>query len=304
MKELIYESLVWPFVKRPIKHLCIFVLCLIGKRTLRNFLQIINEENHYGRVQFFKTLYINFMAMPMSVARHLPIFVYSNVEIISCGYIEFSSCKVYAGMVKFGRFDLRRSQGLSRFNNKGTIKIGGSGRALRGSEIFVWEGAKLQFGDNFFMGENTLVSCQNDIKIGKYFRLAYNSQIFDTDFHYSMQNETGIVRRKSKPVIIGDYNWIGNNCTIKKGTKTPNHTTVAGSYTVLTKDYTKEIPEYSILGGIPAKMLATGFSRLWNNELKRIAYLDKWFNENPSEKIYKYDMVNTDLNDLTENESI
>ena len=249
MKELINESLVWPFIKRPAKHLFILFLCLIGRKTLREFLQIVNEENHYGRVQLFKTLYINFMSMPFSMARHLPIFVYSHVEIISCGKIEFSSCKVYPGMFRFGRFDLYRSQGVSRFNNSGTIKIEGSGRVLRGSELFVWKGAKLQIGDNFFMGENTLLSCQDNIKIGKYFCLAYNSQIFDTDFHYSVQNETGIVRRKSKPVVIGDYNWVGNNNTIKKGTKTPNHTTVAGSYTILTRDYTKDTPEYSVLGG-------------------------------------------------------
>lgn len=107
--------------------------------------------------------------------------------------------------------------------------------------------------------------------------------------------------RRCKAVVLGDYNWIGNKTTIKKGVKTPNHTTVAGSYSLLTSDYTKSIPEYSVIGGIPAKLIVSKTSRVWNNEFSRIKEIDDFFNRNPDERTFKYDIHNHDITDFTEN---
>lgn len=302
MKQLFIESLFRPFILFPTKSLVMMLMCLIGKYSFVKLLTEINVERHRGRVQFLKTLFFNFMSMPFSQARVIPIYIYSKVEIIHCGKIRFNTNQVFPGMIRWGRYDLYRSQGVTRINNNGTIIFEGNGRILRGAELFIWKKASFYIGDNFFFGEDTLISCQEYIKIGKYFRLAYQSQLLDTDYHYSVKIDNGEVRKKSRPIIIGDYNWIGNRCTIKKGTVTPNHTTVAGSYTVLSKDYTKNTPEYSILGGIPAKLLVTGYSRLWNAELERVSYLDNWFENHPDTTIYKYNMEDICLEDLTENE--
>ena len=303
MKELFIESIFVFYMKTPLKILVVLLQCFIGKRKFNVFFQELEEYRTRGHVLFWKSVYTNIRFLDAKIAWRCPIFVYSNTEITNAsGTIEIDAPNIYPGMIRWGRFDLYRSKGKTRIYNRGKIVFHGYGRILRGAEISVWTNAVLSFGDNFFVGENALICSQERIAIGKYFCMAYNSQMFDTDFHYSMNNSTGEVKRKSGPIVLGDYTWIGNNCTLKKGTKTPRHTTIAGSYTVCSKDYTKDTPEYSILGGIPAKVLATGYSRLWNNELERVAYLDKWFAENSDQKSFIYELENHQLEEYTENE--
>lgn len=204
-------------------------------------------------------------------------------------------------MIRWGWFHSYRSQGRTRVNIQGTIEMKGSGKIISGSEIMVKEGAFLSIGHDFFIGENTSIYCWEKIIIGDYFCLGYHSQIFDSDFHYSIDTNTGEVRPRNKPVFIGNYNWIGNKATIKKGVKTPNHITVASSYSLLAGDYTKIVDEYSIIGGNPAKLLASGRSRLWNNEFTRIKEIDTWFQKNPNEKNFIYDINGREITDFTEN---
>ena len=100
--------------------------------------------------------------------------------------------------------------------------------------------------------------------------------MMDTDFHYMIDIDKHRIGRRSAPIVIGNNVWIGNRATIKKGVKIPDNTIVAASYTVLTKDYT-QVPPYSILGGCPAKVLTSGYSRIWKNEMKNSESFDKYF---------------------------
>lgn len=305
MYKLIKESILLPFIILPIKCVVWCILCVL---RLKDFSVLFDKLEGYkytfvSRAVFFKSLYFNFRSLPFSMAIKCPIFLYTRVEILSTsGNVKIESSDVHPGMVIWGRFDSFRSQGNTRINNKGLIVFKGKGGILRGNEICVFSGATLEIGDDFLFGEDTMIYCQKRITVGKSLRFAYQSQMFDTDFHYSMNILTGEVQKKERPIIIGDYNWFGNKTTVKKGTRTPHHLTVAGSYSVLSKDYTKNIPEYSIIGGIPAKRLLTGFSRLWNDELHRINEIDIWFDSNTDQKTFIYDLSKINLTDLTENE--
>lgn len=59
--------------------------------------------------------------------------------------------------------------------------------------------------------------------------------------------EQGVVE---KPIIIGDDVWIGANCTITKGIKIGKGSIVAANSVV-----TKNVEEYTIYGGVPAKYI-------------------------------------------------
>ena len=63
--------------------------------------------------------------------------------------------------------------------------------------------------------------------IGKYARIAFDSQFMDSDFHYMLNIEDGTVKNCTSFIEIGAYNWIGNRTTVKKGTVTPDYTIVA-----------------------------------------------------------------------------
>jgi len=63
---------------------------------------------------------------------------------------------------------------------------------------------------------------------------------------------------------VGDYNYIGSEVSMAKGTKTPNYCTVSAK-SLCTKDYTP-LGENILIGGIPAKLLKENISRDWTGE--------------------------------------
>ena len=60
-------------------------------------------------------------------------------------------------------------------------------------------------------------------------------------------DEQGI---STKPVVIGDDVWIGANAVILPGVKIGTHSIVAAGAVV-----TKDVPEYSLVAGVPAKVI-------------------------------------------------
>ena len=55
---------------------------------------------------------------------------------------------------------------------------------------------------------------------------------------------------KEKPVVIGDDVWIGTRVTILPGVHIGSHS-IIGAGAVITRD----VPEYAIVGGVPAKII-------------------------------------------------
>ena len=62
----------------------------------------------------------------------------------------------------------------------------------------------------------------------------------------------------------------------------------------MTKDYTF-FPPYSVIGGVPVKLLKSGIRRIFNSSVER--ELEQFFKENPSESYYKIDDV-ADLDEV------
>ena len=60
-------------------------------------------------------------------------------------------------------------------------------------------------------------------------------------------DEQGI---STKPVMIGDDVWIGANAVILPGVTIGRHVVVAAGAVV-----TKDVPDYSVVGGVPAKVI-------------------------------------------------
>ncbi|OME94712.1 MULTISPECIES: acyltransferase [Paenibacillus] len=56
----------------------------------------------------------------------------------------------------------------------------------------------------------------------------------------------------SKPIVINQGAWIGIAATIMPGVTIGKHSVVSAGAVV-----TKDVPDYSIVGGVPAKLLKT-----------------------------------------------
>ncbi len=222
--------------------------------------------NRALRISLLKTIYINFRCFPFPVAIKLPIIISRYTKIKRIGKIVLE-CKPRIGMITIGfagdDFILSKNM-WNILNNRGVIIFRGKANLGIGSTIFVGKQGKLSIGENFTCNFQTRIICYEKITIGNTVRLAWDVQIFDTNFHYVEDIKTSSIIPKNQEVRIGDFCWINNRASIMKGTVINPYTIVA-SNSICNKNY-ENIPQFSIIGGIPAKLLKSGYKRIFDIE--------------------------------------
>lgn len=105
------------------------------------------------------------------------------------------------------------------------------------------------------IGDYTRVGLHNTVigpvTIGSHVNLAQGITVTALNHNFSDTSkridEQGI---STKPVVIEDDVWIGANAVILPGVTVGRHAVVAAGAVV-----TKDVPPYSIVGGVPAKIL-------------------------------------------------
>ncbi len=119
--------------------------------------------------------------------------------------------------------------------------------------------ASLRCGENIFLGLNSHInqyccvwaSKKSKIIIGNNLLMGPGVKIFSSNH---MVENTGIPMNIQpyieKDIIVGNDVWIGSNSVITAGTKIGKGVVIAAGSVV-----TKDIPEYAIVGGIPAKII-------------------------------------------------
>lgn len=96
------------------------------------------------------------------------------------------------------------------------------------------------------------ICCTNKITIGKNVWVGTNVTIYDTDFHPIDPYERLVIDApaQSAEVVIDDCVWIGSNAMILKGVHVGKGAVIAAGAIV-----TKDVPEFTIYGGNPAKLI-------------------------------------------------
>jgi len=143
------------------------------------------------------------------------------------------------------------------------IEIGEHTRIERHSVITCWDNymgekflPKIIIGNNCHIGEYCHITSTNSIEIGNWVLTGRNLTITDNSHGKPLlMTEIDIppIKRKifSKgKVIIGDNVWIGDKVSIMAGVKIGKNAIIAANAVV-----TKDVPEYSIVAGIPAKII-------------------------------------------------
>lgn len=201
--------------------------------------------------------------LPWRQAFHLPFIFYGKVRFVRTnGKIIFSN-SIALGTIRIG------SQGCEMFPNRtsvidigGTLKIDGASIRLgAGSILRIENTGTILLKDKCRIGANTILFSENLIEIGENTGVSWNCQLMDTDTHSIQDIATEHIKARSAPIIIGKHCWIGNHVIINKGTILPDYSTIA-SLSLCNKNYTGIAPSFSILGGIPAKVLAYGKRRM------------------------------------------
>ena len=277
MVKLIKDWLQWSILGKTIIIILSISKIFFAKYSIKAYFDNMEIKWRTPQPSLLKSIYLNFRCLPFKQAVSIPVFVYRHTEIISLkGSICFK-CDIRPRLVRWGWDYGYRSSGNSRIRIDGCVVFKGSAFFSAASKVAVFKKGTLLMGDDSRIWENCLVYCLQLIKLGKKTEITYQTSIMDTDFHYSVDVNSRKIYPRSKPIIIGDYVWVGNRASVKKGTIIPNFTTIASSYTVLSKDYS-HIPPHSILGGIPAKVIKNGVSRTWVDEKKHIKDFDDLFN--------------------------
>lgn len=125
-----------------------------------------------------------------------------------------------------------------------------------GTNVNVGKGARFGNGRFITIGNNSGIGMYakvpNDIIIGEVVMMGVNVTIFGSNHVFDRTDipmrKQGM--RKEQPVIIEDDVWIGSNSIIMAGRKIAKGSIVAAG-SVVTKDF----PEYSIIGGNPARLI-------------------------------------------------
>lgn len=135
---------------------------------------------------------------------------------------------------------------------------------IRGQLLVFKYGGRISIGNDCYVGDGTRIWSGESVRIGNNVLISHNVNIVDTNSHeidfkeraerYKELIKNGHWNDKgsiiTSPVIIKDNAWISFNVTILKGV-TIGKGAIVGAGSVVTKD----VPDWTIVAGNPAKII-------------------------------------------------
>lgn len=201
-----------------------------------------------------KSLYVSFRLLPFKQAIKVPILVRYNCKLLNLqGLIKIDSGNVKIGMIQIGFgnvgiFDKKYERCI--LDIQGVLEICGKTIFGRGSRICIGNNGVLRIGTNFSNTAKMTLICFDKINIGNDVLVSWDTHVMDTDFHNTINLETGKISMINKPIIIGDRVWLGMRSVVLKGSNIPNGSIVAAN-SLVNKSYDIE---NCLLAGNPAEI--------------------------------------------------
>ena len=244
--------------------------------------KLVKTIRIFRRVNWTKTIYINFKTQNFKTAIKLPILIYGKLKIS-----RLSGQIILLGKIKTGRMRIGYNSDQFSAPKGGALlnltgKIISHGVFWASIDVLIQVAGTLELSDCTFFGNSSKLRCNNYVFFGIGSRMASECQAFDTNFHYTRNINTGEIYRPEGKIIVGNYCWIGNRTTLAKGTVLPDYTMVA-SNSLCNKDFAIDNMVAPLIGGIPAKRIgAGGVVRIF--DIKKEQELSDYFKSNPDAK--------------------
>lgn len=158
----------------------------------------------------------------------------------------------YLVYILFGQFLTSRYGKLGRFGNavrrlllKTIVEAEGKFTVAHNVEIPLK--GKLVMKNHSNLGPRASITGRGRLIVGEHVMMGYDCMIITQNHKYNKEGYDGY---EEKTVEIGKYCWIGHRVTILPGVKLGKHSIIAAGAVV-----TKSVPDYSIVGGNPAKLI-------------------------------------------------
>jgi maltose O-acetyltransferase len=126
------------------------------------------------------------------------------------------------------------------------VKIGSQSAIHMGVRFFNPSGVRI--GADTIVGFRSFLDGRDSLKIGDHVDIASEVMIYNSEHDLNADDFAARVA----PVEIGDYVFIGPRAIIMPGVKIGRGAVVAGGAVV-----TKDVPEFTIVGGVPAREIGT-----------------------------------------------
>lgn len=124
------------------------------------------------------------------------------------------------------------------------VKIGQGSHLHMGTQFF--NPAGVEIGQGTIIGQSAFLDGRSKLKIGDYVDMASDVLIYNSEHDINSEDFGAIV----EPVEIGDYVFIGPRVIILPGVKIGQGAVVAAGAVV-----TKDVSDFEIVGGVPAKVI-------------------------------------------------
>jgi maltose O-acetyltransferase len=120
----------------------------------------------------------------------------------------------------------------------------------KGSVIHMWasffDPSGIEIGEDTIVGDHVFLDGRATLKIGSHVDIASQVLIYNSEHDLDKEDFSA----RLEPVEIGDYVFIGPRAIILPGVKIGKGA-VIGAGAVVTKD----VPDFAIVGGVPAKVI-------------------------------------------------
>lgn len=138
--------------------------------------------------------------------------------------------------------------------------------------VYIWPHCRFEslrntvFGKYVFVNHHALFSTPMGMQVGSYVMIGPNCSFLGVDHDFGEWKKPMLFQKVlMKEIVIEDDVWIGANVTVLGGVRI-GRGAVVGAGAVVTKD----VPNYAIVGGVPAKLIRYRFDEGTMKKAKRL----------------------------------